>query len=519
MFVGQEILLTVDSPEQIQALRSEADTIGSPELGPPPTSEFIDDEPVKVDSPSRPNPVKDLTPSPQRKPQPPVLLASPRVNEANLGSPSPQKKKTIEISLPTELEIRPMKKVSSAEVKSLKTGAKRKFGAGDETQNNARITKGSNENMAPRVIAGKSSIREKAEGKPVNESATMKKEKEGPTRPKSAVGRKPLAAKNANDDISSPRKLPKEMSKPGLQQSSSDPVKQRLGHKELKTKVRPRPFVLIESDSETESGPPPVVSVPLDLQPLTEVPTAENEVVPPTAVLPKSQSRLVETTILSPHSPERTPSVEPSRGDTPPPADISSNGEAVRPSRRVRAAVSYAEPNLRAKMRRPTKELFDAVTGEGRYARRSSAYENMQDGGAKRESMSSEVTKATTAAEPGSVPGSPLARKAETGKEMPSNHVSDRKRQLASFKTAKLASYLDNDDDAHNDSESAEPSSDLYDFPNETPPSEESGPTKGRRRTTSRQPKPSRRFSEAVDSDEEFIPKPTGAARRRTTMV
>lgn len=59
------------------------------------------------------------------------------------------------------------------------------------------------------------------------------------------------------------------------------------------------------------------------------------------------------------------------RSATPPPQtirDTSSEREAARPSRRARASVSYAEPNLRDKMRRPGKELVDAivVTGEKR---------------------------------------------------------------------------------------------------------------------------------------------------------
>lgn len=45
---------------------------------------------------------------------------------------------------------------------------------------------------------------------------------------------------------------------------------------------------------------------------------------------------------------------------------------ASRPSRRQRAVVSYAEPNLRDKMRRPTSELIDAVGGHG--SRRSSSF-------------------------------------------------------------------------------------------------------------------------------------------------
>lgn len=53
-----------------------------------------------------------------------------------------------------------------------------------------------------------------------------------------------------------------------------------------------------------------------------------------------------------------------------------------RSSRRRGAVVSYAEPNLRDKMRRPTSELIDAVGGKG--YRRSSAFQ------AGRESLSEE---------------------------------------------------------------------------------------------------------------------------------
>ena len=51
--------------------------------------------------------------------------------------------------------------------------------------------------------------------------------------------------------------------------------------------------------------------------------------------------------------------------DTPPPSDLSQAAEGPRPSRRQRVAVSYAEPSLRDKMRRPGKELVDAVIPSG----------------------------------------------------------------------------------------------------------------------------------------------------------
>ena len=72
------------------------------------------------------------------------------------------------------------------------------------------------------------------------------------------------------------------------------------------------------------------------------------------------------------------PSTEPSTArpeskDTPPPGDLNPSATSTdqasaagRTARRARAPVNYAEPNLISKMRRPTKELVDAVVPDGR---------------------------------------------------------------------------------------------------------------------------------------------------------
>ena len=68
---------------------------------------------------------------------------------------------------------------------------------------------------------------------------------------------------------------------------------------------------------------------------------------------------LFSPTISDPSEPR------PERGDTPPPPDLGSDtgmGSLGRASRRSRGSVSYAEPSLRDKMRRPTKDLVDAVS-------------------------------------------------------------------------------------------------------------------------------------------------------------
>ncbi len=71
--------------------------------------------------------------------------------------------------------------------------------------------------------------------------------------------------------------------------------------------------------------------------------------------------------ISLPGSPD-LPTVPQVSRDTPPPLNLKADttepgafGTAGRATRRPRGSVSYAEPNLRAKMRRPTSDLIDAV--------------------------------------------------------------------------------------------------------------------------------------------------------------
>lgn len=72
--------------------------------------------------------------------------------------------------------------------------------------------------------------------------------------------------------------------------------------------------------------------------------------------------------IFSP-GPSEPSAARPDSRDTPPPPDLgpdTGTGSFGRASRRPRGNVNYAQPNLRDKMRRPTKELVDAVGAEER---------------------------------------------------------------------------------------------------------------------------------------------------------
>ena len=72
--------------------------------------------------------------------------------------------------------------------------------------------------------------------------------------------------------------------------------------------------------------------------------------------------------LFSPESPGESVARPDSR-DTPPPLDLgldTGTGSFGRGSRRPKSSINYAQPNLRDKMRRPTKELVDAVGAEER---------------------------------------------------------------------------------------------------------------------------------------------------------
>lgn len=161
--------------------------------------------------------------------------------------------------------------------------------------------------------------------------------------PPPLTGRRALAPKMSNlDVVNSPKK-----------RTARNPTIDEEKNRIMKTKT-PRDRTTVarsrsrgadsdsQSQSQTESAPK---TINIELEP--ETPAAVD--------------------IFS--APSTAPSTRPASKDTPPPGDITTeNSEAARPSRRARASVSYAEPNLRDKMRRPTKELVDAITKSAKQA-------------------------------------------------------------------------------------------------------------------------------------------------------
>ncbi|KAI5458116.1 hypothetical protein BGZ63DRAFT_416550 [Mariannaea sp. PMI_226] len=337
-------------PEQIRALRSEAaDSVDSPELGPPPMSHFIDEDPVKFDSPSRPCPVLTEE-SPKIKLEASVTLESPQTNKFTERSPSPEKKKK---EIPPEFledEKPPPPRLEMPASQPTKAGSKRKLAARDDMVT-AKPQPGGNENQPPRVIAGKPSMRERVGNKSLKELASTRKDA-AQRAGTSTVPRKPLAAKSTNNDLSSPKKTPSSAILDEIAAAKADLIKSKASNDRPKSRTKNSTSVIIDSAVDPTTTAPRIAEIRADLG-----------------------TPVAEPVVLSPSSPETANTKEVSRGGTPPPTDINTDRDPPRPSRRNRTTVSYAEPNLRDKMRRPTKELYDAVSGEGKYSRRSSNIE------------------------------------------------------------------------------------------------------------------------------------------------
>ena len=167
----------------------------------------------------------------------------------------------------------------------------------------------------------------------------------------------PLGAKSVNTDPQSPAKLNK-MGASGKPLETRTLLAQKARDRERqKDKAPPKnPIEPIKAAAETTKAKPPEVITSSE----PETPAA-----PP-------------LDLFSPTSTEPSTARVEGRGDTPPPPDLgpdTGTGSFGRASRRSRGAVSYAEPSLRDKMRRPTKELVDAVGAEER-ARQAQAIES-----------------------------------------------------------------------------------------------------------------------------------------------
>lgn len=328
----------------------------------------------------------------------------------------------------------------------LKAGSKRKFGdENDEKQTSRPCSDKENAVSGPVLekplaiadLKNRRNSKGRSKSAQVTESTTM--------RP-----RKPFTDKSTNEDLVSPKKMTKSATAGDLKKATAEgdravaPMKKRVVPIKLSIPSLPAPSMVKEPHEPATPSADPYVA--------------------------------------SPSTPE-TKSTFDDPGDTPPPVDISAHGETSRPSRRVRAAISYAEPSLRDKMRRPTKELYDAVSGEGKYIRSSSTHlvgalssaktKAEDEGSAAEESQKPPTAEAAMTHEATRRPTvvSPLLQrepsKEPSKAELPDSVVTERRRRQSSKQTQ---IYEDEQEDEHEVAEEAKQNkTDPYEFLS-TPP-------------------------------------------------
>lgn len=147
--------------------------------------------------------------------------------------------------------------------------------------------------------------------------------------------------------------------------------------------------------------------------------------------------------LFSPQSSQ--PSTTRESRDTPPPSEFEAGNEGQRPSRRARGAVSYAEPNLRDKMRRPTKDLTDAVARDDKTHHRAGSVkqeEGVMCMDVKIKEEPKDDWNEMPAASSATVEGSPLRCKASLSDSLPSSITTHRKRRESLLNQAEPENHV-----------------------------------------------------------------------------
>lgn len=309
----------VYSADELQQVLEDPDS-QSPDIGPPPISRFDTEDPIGFD----PSPVAE-------EPQEETVEDGEPSLSVNLETRKKRRESGPKLSIRRVSVFESPEETEEAPAKPLRTGAKRKFSVQEDEDTNQ--AKGD---------AFRFSRRNAAETETSNEEPRL------PT-----LDRLPVLSASKHSDIFL-------MSKANIVEPvNTDPVvspkKQRSSAQEKPgklekptAKARSRPRLNI-----TRNSTPDLPSIPIP----EPVPTADIIL---DSLPPKTPAA---DAIISPPSTE--PSTQrPENKDTPPPGDLSSadqTGQAGRPGRRARPQVSYKEPSLNVKMRRPDAKLVDAV--------------------------------------------------------------------------------------------------------------------------------------------------------------
>ncbi|KAF2466987.1 uncharacterized protein BDR25DRAFT_267752 [Lindgomyces ingoldianus] len=284
----------------------------SPDLGPPPVSRFEDEGSIAFN----PSPTLEETPAEPAEELEPAL-------SSNLETRKKRRESNPKISIRRVSVFQsPPENSEEGTNKAVRAGAKRKLSVReDEEKPNAA---GDSQAEAFRFS------RRNTPGTIGDNALIRNTRSQSPER--LVLGSKPVNT----DPVLSPKKQRSGLDKPDKKALPN--ARSTRGRLTITRNHLPPALPLLQVPPE----PIPTTEIHLDSLP-PKTPAAEDIFSPPSA------------------EPSTT---RPESKDTPPPGDLTSgdqNGLGGRPSRRARAQVSYKEPSLNTKMRRPGKELVDAV--------------------------------------------------------------------------------------------------------------------------------------------------------------
>lgn len=307
----------------------------SPDLGPPPVARFACEEPEKSSAEvTGAESARGTTSEEAKTLENDQLLASVETRRKRKDGPT-----RLEMRRSSVLAHSPVKTEGETATTMLRTGAKRKLADRDGEKNSKPANKDGFAFSRPQLSDDEDSIKVK-----MSRTTPVLK-------PESKPARKVLSDKSVN---MSPRKA--------AMQSRGDKAKKCVSDGNEKTQDR------TASRPRRTSAALPLPSPPIEVEQVIEIPEPSADVLPTADLdhdlLGHGPDTPAATDFFSPGSSQNS---QPKTCDTPPPADLSTASNTTetgqRPSRRARSAVNYAEPSLVAKMRRPGKQMVDAISG------------------------------------------------------------------------------------------------------------------------------------------------------------
>ena len=448
----------------------------SPALGSPPVSHFQDEEPIKYDKP----PAAEIKKGSEDAAALPANLET-RRKKRESGTKLTIRRMSVFNSPEEQVKDGAVEERPSSQVLPIRAGAKRKLGSREDDG------KASTDFTFSRKASGSSESADESsakEDKTAREPVKTFSRRDINTRgaPPRLIERKALGEKSINTDpVVSPKK-------PARKQDDKDALKKPAKPTEEPPKIR----AIRDRESRVALDDCVTILPPTISPPETDTDT-KTDLPPKTPAAPED--------VFS--APSTESSARPQAGrDTPPPGDLSSAGanDTARPGRRARAQVNYAEPSLTAKMRRPTKELLDAVGRDGRVqsgmiVRKDGVEVKSEDLGSAWKCLPS-----TTASAPKGVkteePGSPLSKKAINPDDVESLHfmraepepilpsaasqaiaalIKDSKTSAANARRRssalqQRAETAGTESDKQNENEEDKRGSSIYDFSSSSPP-------------------------------------------------